>query len=87
MPRLSAFYGIVITMYWDEAHHRRPHFHARYGGRRASVAFDGEVLFGQLPRPVHRRVVEWARLHRDELEANWVRARAGQSLEAIDPLP
>jgi phosphomannomutase len=29
VPRISAFYGIVIAMYFDE--HPPPHFHARYG--------------------------------------------------------
>lgn len=38
MPRISAFYGIVIWMYHDEIHHRgRPHFHAGYGDDEASI--------------------------------------------------
>jgi hypothetical protein len=37
VPRISFFYGISIYMYWNEAHHARPHFHARYGGEAASV--------------------------------------------------
>ena len=38
MPRISAFYGIVIWMYHDEAHHSgRPHFHAVYGGDEATI--------------------------------------------------
>jgi hypothetical protein len=28
MPRLSAFYGIAIYMYWNERDHPVPHFHA-----------------------------------------------------------
>src|SRR5207245_10764364 len=31
-PRISAFYGIMITMYWEVGgRHQTPHFHARYG--------------------------------------------------------
>src|SRR4051812_49894617 len=30
VPRISAFYGIVIEMYFGD--HPPPHFHARYGG-------------------------------------------------------
>src|SRR6476660_2931095 len=30
MPRVSSFYGIVITMYFGD--HAPPHFHARHGG-------------------------------------------------------
>jgi len=35
VPRVSAFYGIVIAMYFDE--HALPYFHARYTGERASI--------------------------------------------------
>jgi hypothetical protein len=37
MPRVSAFYGIVITMFFDEDRHPgRPHFHAEYAGVKAT---------------------------------------------------
>ena len=48
MPRISAFYGIVIYMYWNEKDHPVAHFHAYHAGRRASVSMDGEVLAGVL---------------------------------------
>jgi Domain of unknown function (DUF4160) len=35
MPRISAFYGIVITMYWRD--HPPAHFHAAYGGHVAEI--------------------------------------------------
>ena len=35
MPRLSAFYGVVIYMYWNEKDHPVAHFHAYHAGRRA----------------------------------------------------
>ena len=46
VPRVSAFYGIVIWMYHDEIHHLgRPHFHARDGDDEASLTIDTvEVL-------------------------------------------
>jgi uncharacterized protein DUF4160 len=87
LPRISAFYGITIWMYWNEGSHSRPHVHARYAGRSASIDFDGEPLAGSLPRRALTLVREWARLHRDELEANWARAREDGPLEPIDPLP
>ncbi len=87
MPRISAFYGISIWMYWNEGQHARPHFHARYGGEQASIDFDGHVIAGMLPRRAAAMVAEWSALHRPELEANWARARAGGSLDPIDPLP
>ncbi len=85
MPRLSAFYGIVIAMYYEE--HGRPHFHARYAEHDASIAIDTlEILGGALPRRALSLTREWAELRRSELEANWQRAREDQPLEPIDPL-
>src|ERR1022692_4877194 len=55
MPRVSAFYGVVIYMYWNERDHPVAHFHAYHAGRRASVSADGEVLAGGLdPRALIR---------------------------------
>lgn len=48
MPRVSAFYGVVIYMYWNERDHPVAHFHAYHAGRRASVSADGDVLAGSL---------------------------------------
>lgn len=87
MPRISFFYGITITMYWDEGHHGRPHFHARYSGYKASIALDGEVIVGWLPARALQFVQEWTALHADELEANWQRAQSFEPLLPIDPLP
>jgi hypothetical protein len=86
MPRISYFLGITIRMYWDEAHHQRPHFHAEYGADMASIAFDGTVLGGNLPPRALRFVREWTALHQDELMSNWERARAEEPLEQIAPL-
>ena len=84
MPKISEFYGVVISMYHNE--HARPHFHAFYGGSRASIAIDGRVLRGRLPLRVMRMVREWAEARRAELLENWSRARKGQELVQIAPL-
>lgn len=86
VPRISAFYGIVITMYYRD--HEPPHFHAVYGEHQAQIVIATlEPLFGELPSRALRLVREWAELHRAELEANWVKARARESLDTIPPLP
>ncbi|MDQ2759292.1 MAG: DUF4160 domain-containing protein [Actinomycetota bacterium] len=86
MPRVSAFYGIVVTMYWRD--HPPPHFHAAYSGHVAEIAIETvEVIDGWLPPRALRLIVEWAGEHRDELGENWDRARAHDRLLAIDPLP
>jgi hypothetical protein len=86
MPRISAFYGIVIAMYFED--HPPPHFHARYGEHEAQIAIaTGQVLQGSLPRRALRLVHEWSELHRDELLADWERAERAEPLVSIEPLP
>jgi hypothetical protein len=87
VPRISAFYGITVWMYWNEGRHARPHFHARYAGQAASIDLDGALIAGSLPPRALTLVSEWARLRRDELQANWERARRDEPLQRIDPLP
>lgn len=66
MPEISRFFGIVIAIYWQE--HGIPHFHAKYGGHRASFAIeDLRLLEGRLPPRVMALVVEWAAMHSKEL--------------------
>jgi len=85
MPQISQFFGIVIYMYYSD--HAPPHFHAEYGGNEAVYTIDTlELIRGSLPRRAHGLVVEWASLHRQDLRANWIRARAGERLAVIMPL-
>lgn len=86
MPRIAAFYGIIIAMYFDD--HPPPHFHAKYGEHQAQVAItSGELLNGDLPRRARAMVLEWTELHRDELMDDWARAEHQEPLRRIDPLP
>lgn len=86
MPRISAFYGIVIAMYFDD--HPPPHFHAKYGDHQAQVGIlTGEILNGDLPRRALILVQEWAALHREELLLDWERAARQEPLVSIAPLP
>lgn len=85
MPAISRFFGIVIAMFY--ADHNPPHFHARYGEQQAVVEIETLALIaGELSPKARALVVEWAAIHRDELRQNWVRARDGEPLEAIEPL-
>lgn len=84
MPTISLFFGIVITMYYDD--HNPPHFHARYQGHEALYAFDGEVLEGSMPSRQNKLIVAWAEIHREDLEANWALASSGSEPIKIDPL-
>jgi hypothetical protein len=86
MPRISAFYGIVVTMYSSD--HAPPHFHARYAEYEAQIVIDtGEPLAGQLPIRALRLIREWTDLHHAELRDNCERAQARTPVTSIDPLP
>jgi hypothetical protein len=85
MPEISRFFGIVIKMYYND--HQPPHFHAEYGEYLAEISIDSlSVLRGDLPRRALALVLEWAHLHRQELLANWTRARERQNLLPVEPL-
>lgn len=88
MPRVSAFYGIVITMFFNEENHRgRPHFHAEYAGEKATYdILTLETIVGRLHPRAGRMVIEWGLLHQFELRRNWELMRAGQGPRSIDPL-
>lgn len=86
MPEISRFYGIRITMNFVD--HPPPHFHATYGDEEAQVEIvSGNVLAGSLPRRAAALVKEWASLHREELEDNWLKRVKLLPLVKIDPLP
>ena len=89
MPRVSAFYGIVITMYVNEDNHPgRPHFHAICAGTEASFDISSlEVIAGRLPRRAHKLVLRWAGLHQRELHRNWELLRSTGRVIPIAPLP
>ena len=49
MPVIATFFGIVIRMFYRE--HGLPHFHAEYQGEKATFAFNGELLAGNISSP------------------------------------
>jgi phosphomannomutase len=85
MPEISRFFGIIISMYFDE--HNPPHFHARYGKDYVAVEIATlRVIEGEFPPRALGLVIEWAAQHRDELVRNWNDARNEQPLSKISPL-
>ena len=85
MPEISRFFGMVVTMYYDD--HAPPHFHVRYGSHRAILEIEPiAVLAGSLPPRALGLVSEWASLHGAELRENWRRAREHLPLEPVAPL-
>jgi Domain of unknown function (DUF4160) len=70
-------------MYWDDGSHAAPHFHAHHAGTRASVDLDGYVIARHIDGAALRYVQERATTQRDELEANWERARRAEPIEPL----
>jgi len=77
-------YCYLHVLYND---HNPGHFHAEYAESEASFTINTlEVLEGEMPLRPRALVIEWASLHRQELRANWERARQGLPLHIIEPL-
>lgn len=86
MPIVSRFYGITIQMFYND--HAPSHFHALYGEHEVLVAISPiSILQGGAPNRVCSLVLEWAALRQQELIENWDRARSGERLLPIEPLP
>ena len=84
MPEISRFFGVIITMYWND--HNPPHFHAQYGEHEILINLNGVVMEGKIPRRALSMVLEWLALHRDELLENWTRCKARKPLLPVEPL-
>ena len=87
MPELSRFEGIIIRMiYKDNAQHSKPHIHAEYAEYKASIAIDGEVLAGSIPKKKLILLQAWMILHEDELYTAWNKAVQSIEFGKIEPL-
>jgi Domain of unknown function (DUF4160) len=85
MPTISAFYGILIKMFFND--HAPPHFHAEYAESKATVDIKQlRVLEGELPRRALDLVLDWAELHQAELLDDWNLCRAKEPPKPIAPL-
>ncbi|MDR1212279.1 MAG: DUF4160 domain-containing protein [Spirochaetaceae bacterium] len=85
VPEISLFYGIRITMNWDE--HNPPHFHVQYAGHNATVLIQESIIDkGYLPNKQLKLVLAWCEIHKEELMQNWELAKDGKPLNEIQPL-
>ena len=85
MPEVSLFFGIRVTMYYDD--HNPPHFHAEYNGEKVIVDIvNARVISGSFPSRQLKLILAWAVIHHDELMQNWELAKDGQPLNKINPL-
>ena len=74
MPELCRFYGIRITIYFDD--HLPSHFHAEYG----------TLLNGKLPSTAKKLVNKWYKLQKKNIEKAWDCIQNDKVFEKIPPL-
>jgi len=88
MPIISAFFGIVIRMFfYDNKQHHVPHIHAEYQNDVAIYSIqDGSLISGNLPPAKNKLVVAWIEIHREDLVAAWNLAVTGQKIFPIKGL-
>ncbi|GAB4488853.1 MAG: DUF4160 domain-containing protein [Saprospiraceae bacterium] len=85
MPQISRFFGIIISMYFND--HNPPHFHAQYGEDECLIEIGTlAVIEGKIPSRALGMVIEWATLHKEELLENWKKASNFEPLLKILPL-
>jgi Domain of unknown function (DUF4160) len=85
MPTISAFYGIIIRMYYRD--HPPAHFHVFYQGNDAKIDIEKlELMAGYLSRRALGLALDWAELHQSELRNNWTLAQQGKPINNVSPL-
>lgn len=86
MPEISRFYGIIIKMFYEKSgKHSKPHIHVYYGEYEAVVAFDGEILSGDIPGKQYKLLMQWMVLHKSEIELLWESAMNNEPLWKVAP--
>ena len=87
MPIVSQFYGIIISMYFNDTdRHHLPHIHVQYAEYRCSVDFDGNILSGTIPNKQKKLIVAWIELRKEELITLWNMLQSGNGTFTIETL-
>ena len=87
MPIISQFYGIIITMFYNEPeNHHKPHLHARYNGLKASYDLDSNKISGDMPPKQEKLIQVWIQIHKEELDSLWILMRDENKYFKIKPL-
>ena len=87
MPIVSQFYGIIISMYFNDTdRHHLPHIHVQYAEYRCSVDFDGNILSGTIPNKQKKLIVAWIELRKEELITLLNMLQSGNGTFTIEPL-
>jgi len=85
MPEISRFFGIIITMNYND--HNPRHLHAEYGEYEAVFDIaENKIIAGNLSKTATKLVKVWINLHKVELLENWSLLRRKIQPVKITPL-
>ncbi len=85
MPEISRFYGIRITIYFDD--HPPSHFHAEYGEHEAVFSIkNGDMINGNLPKTAKKLVSKWYVLQKDNIFKAWEQIQNDEVFDKVPPL-
>ncbi len=85
MPEISRFFGIVVTINYND--HSPPHFHAQHGDEELIVRIkDLSIVRGKFSPKDSNLLMEWAAIHQEELLRAWEDAQNHQKPRKIAPL-
>lgn len=72
MPIISQFYGIIISIYFNEnSKHNLKHIHVRYNEHKATYDFEGNKLSGDIPFKQNKLIEAWIIIHKEDLITLW----------------
>lgn len=88
MPIISQFYGIIVTMYFEEnrGKHFKPHIHVRYNEYKSVYDFEGNILEGEIPFKQKKMIEAWIVIHKEDLEKLWKSMQEESKFFKIEPL-
>lgn len=87
MPIISQFYGIIVSMYFeDNNQHNLPHIHDRYNEHKATYDFEANLLSGQIPTKQTKLLEAWIIIHKEELITLWKLMEEEGKMFKIKPL-
>ncbi len=85
MPEISRFYGMRITIYFDD--HPPSHFHAEYGEYEAVFSIkNGEIINGNLPNTAKKLIKKWYDLQKENIEKAWENIQNDETFKKVPPL-
>ena len=87
MPIVSQFYGIIISMYFNDIDkHHLHHIHVQYAEHRCTFDFNGNILSGKIPNKQKKLIVAWIELRKEDLITLWNMLQNGNGTFTIEPL-